>query len=116
MQSVKKSYADKKVRDVAFMEGERVLLKVLPEKGVMGFGKKGKLSPQYNCPIEVLERVGEVVYRLALPPRFLGVHLVFHVSMIPKYYKDLSHVLDFRSVQLDKYLTYVEEPVDILDM
>ena len=66
------------------MEGEQVLLKVSPMKGVMRFGKRGKLSPRYIGPFEVLKRVGEVAYELALPPGLSGVHLVFHVSMLKK--------------------------------
>ena len=64
-----------------FMEDEQVLLKVSPMKGVMRFGKRGKLSPRYICPFEVLKRVGEAAYELALPPGLSGVHPVFHVSM-----------------------------------
>ncbi|XP_070050631.1 uncharacterized protein [Nicotiana tomentosiformis] len=113
--SRKKSYTNRKVRDVAFMEDERVLLRVSPMKGVMRFWKKGKFHPRYVGPFEVLERVGEVAYRLAFPPRLTGVHPVVHVSMLRKYYKDPSHVLDFSSVQLDENLAYEEEPVAILD-
>ena len=67
VQSRQKEYADQKVRDLEFMEGEQVLLKVSPMKGVMRFGKWGKLSPRYIGPFEVLKRVGEVAYELALP-------------------------------------------------
>ena len=67
-QSRQKEYVDRKVRDLEFMEGEQVLLKVSPMKGVMRFGKRGKLSPRYVGPFEVLKRVGEVAYELALPP------------------------------------------------
>ena len=59
--------------------GDMVFLKVSPWKGVIRFGKKGKLSPRYIGPFEVLEKVGEVAYRVALPPRLAGVHNVFHV-------------------------------------
>ncbi|XP_070041016.1 uncharacterized protein [Nicotiana tomentosiformis] len=97
------------------MVGEKVLLKVSPMKGVMRFGKKGKLSLRLIGLFNVLERVGEVAYRLALPPIFSGVHPVLYVSMLRKYYEDPSHVLDFSSVKLDKDLTYDEEPVAILD-
>ncbi|XP_070002274.1 uncharacterized protein [Nicotiana sylvestris] len=97
------------------MVGERVLLQVSPMKGVMMFEKKSKLSPRYIGYFEILERVGEVAYKLALPPSLSVVHPVFHVSMLRKYQGDLSHVLDFSSVLLDKDLTYVEEFVAILD-
>ena len=87
-QSRQKEYADRKVRDLDFMEGEQVLLKVSPMKGVMRFGKRGKLSPRYIGPFEVLKRVGEVAYELALPPGQSGVHPVFHVSMLKRYHGD----------------------------
>ncbi|XP_070042605.1 uncharacterized protein [Nicotiana tomentosiformis] len=114
-QSIQKSYADWMVRDVAFMVGDQVLLRVSPMKGVMRFGKKGKLSPRYFRTFEILERIGEVAYKLFLPLSLSAVHPVFHVSMLQKYYGDLSHVLDFSTVQLDKDLTYIEVPVAILD-
>ena len=76
-QSRQKEYADRKVRDLEFMEGEQVLLKVSPMQGFMWFGKRGKLSPRYIGPFEVLKRVGEVAYELALPPALSGVHPVF---------------------------------------
>ncbi|XP_019228487.1 PREDICTED: uncharacterized protein LOC109209634, partial [Nicotiana attenuata] len=114
-QSKKMSYADQKARDVSFMVGEKVLLKVLPMKGIMRFEKKGKLSPRFIGPFEVLRRVGEVAYELALPPSLAGVHPVFHVSMLRKYHADLSHVLDFSTIQLDESLGYEEEPVAIID-
>ncbi|XP_070041450.1 uncharacterized protein [Nicotiana tomentosiformis] len=81
----------------------------------MRFRKKGKLSPRFVGPFEVLRRVREVAYELDLPPSLAGVHPVFHDSMLRKYHGDPSHVLDFSSVQLDKDLSYVEEPVAILD-
>ncbi|XP_070045605.1 uncharacterized protein [Nicotiana tomentosiformis] len=84
-------------------------------KGVMRLGKKGKFSPRYIGPFEILEKVGKVAYNLALPPSLSAVHSVFHFSMLQKYYGDLSHVLDFSTVQLDEDLTYVEELVVILD-
>ncbi|XP_070020472.1 uncharacterized protein [Nicotiana sylvestris] len=97
------------------MVGERVLLWVSPMKGVMRFGKKGKLSPRFFVPFEILRRVGEVAYELALPPSLVGVHPIFHVSMLRRSHGDPSHVLDFSSVQLDKDLSYVEDPMAILD-
>ncbi|XP_070046633.1 uncharacterized protein [Nicotiana tomentosiformis] len=97
------------------MVRERFILRVSPMKGVMRFENKVKLSPRYISPFEILERVGEVAYGLALPPGLSEVHMVFHVSMLRKYYGNPSHVSDFSSVQLDKDLTYVEEPVAILD-
>ncbi|XP_070042542.1 uncharacterized protein [Nicotiana tomentosiformis] len=114
-QSRQKSYADTMARDVAYMVGEKVLLRVSRMKGVMRFGDKGKLSPRYVGPFEVLERVGVVSYRHALPPSLLGFNPVHHVSMIRKYYEDLSYVLDFSKVPLDGDLTYDVESMAILD-
>ncbi|XP_070020669.1 uncharacterized protein [Nicotiana sylvestris] len=114
-QSRYKSYVDRKVLDVAYMVGEKVMLMVSPMKGVMRCGKKGKLSPRYIGPFEVLQRIGEVAYKLALQPRWSSVHPVFHVSMLRKYVGDLSHVLDLRTVQLEGDLTYDVELVAILD-
>ncbi|XP_070036567.1 uncharacterized protein [Nicotiana tomentosiformis] len=111
-QSRKKCYADMRVHDVAFMVGEKVLLRVYPMKGKMRFGKKCKLSPRHIGSFEMLERVGEVTYRLDLPPSILGVH---HVSMLCKYHEDKSHVLDFSTVLLDENLAYEEELAAILD-
>ncbi|XP_019233673.1 PREDICTED: uncharacterized protein LOC109214233 [Nicotiana attenuata] len=111
----KKSYLDRKVHNVAFMEGDKFLHRVSPMKGMMRFLKKGKLTPQYIGQFDILERVDEVAYKLYMPPSLLGVHLVFYILMIQKYHKDQSHVLDFISVQLDENLAYEEESVVILD-
>ncbi|XP_070023426.1 uncharacterized protein [Nicotiana sylvestris] len=97
------------------MVGEKVLLKVSPMKGVMIFRKKRKLSPRFIGPFEVLRRIGEVAYELALPPILSSVHPVFHVSMLQKYIRDSSHVLDFSTVQSDCDLTYDVEPTAILE-
>ena len=92
-----------------------MLLKVSPMKGVMRFGKRGKLSPRYIGPFEVLKRVGEVAYELALPPGLSGVHPVFHVSMLKRYHGDGNYIIRWDSVLLDENLSYEEEPVAILD-
>ena len=81
-QSRQKSYADKRRRPLEFETGDHVFLKVMPKRGVVRFGKQRKLSPRFIGPFEVLERVGAVAYRLALPPSLSGVHEVFHVSML----------------------------------
>ncbi|XP_070023180.1 uncharacterized protein [Nicotiana sylvestris] len=96
------------------MVGKKVLLKVSLMKGIMRIGKKGKLNQRFIGPFEVLRRVGEVAYELALPPSLSGVHLVFHVSMLWRYHAELSHVLDFSTIQLDESLDYEEEPVSIV--
>ncbi|KAL0560462.1 hypothetical protein IC582_000867 [Cucumis melo] len=83
--SRQKSYADVRHKDLEFDVGDMVFLKVAPMKGVLRFEKKGKLSPRFVGPFEILERIGPVAYRLALPPSFSAVHDVFHVFMLRKY-------------------------------
>ncbi|XP_070039767.1 uncharacterized protein [Nicotiana tomentosiformis] len=95
-QSRKRTYSDRKAHDVAFMMGETALLRFLPMKGVMRFGKKGKLSPWYIRLFEALERVSEMIYKLALPSNLSEVYLIFHVFIFQKYYKGPSHVLGLR--------------------
>lgn len=115
-QNRKKSYADKKRRSVEFEVGDHVFLKVSPMKGVIRFGKKkGKLSPRYVGPFEILDKVGELAYRLALSPMMSSVHNVFHVSMLRKYVKDASHVIDYSIVEVNEDVTYVKAPLRILD-
>ena len=114
-QDRQKSYADLKRRDEEFQVGDKVLLKVSPMKGVMRFGKKGKLSPKYIGPYEILERIGKVAYRLALPMDLHRVHNVFHISQLGKYVPDKSHVLQPETIELDQSLTFEERPVKILD-
>ncbi|XP_070009709.1 uncharacterized protein [Nicotiana sylvestris] len=114
-QSRQKSYADQKARDVSFMVGEKVLLKILQMKGIMRFGKKGKLRPGFIGSFEMLRRVGEVDYELALSLSLSGVHPVLHMSMLWRNHADFSHVLDFSTIQLDESLGYEEEPIAIVD-
>ena len=89
-QSWQKSYANRWRRPLEFKVGDHVFLKVMPKRRVVRFDKQGKLSPRYIGPFEILERVGTVAYRLALPPSLSGVHEVFHVSMLRKYTPDYS--------------------------
>ncbi|KAK0587727.1 hypothetical protein LWI29_027749 [Acer saccharum] len=114
-QSRQKSYADHRRRDLEFEAGDFVFLKVSPWKGVFRFGKKGKLSPRFIGPFEVLERIGTVAYRVALPPNLSRLHNVFHVSVLRKYVADLSHVLDYQPIQISQDMTYEEHPLKILD-
>ncbi|TYK29810.1 pol protein [Cucumis melo var. makuwa] len=83
-------------------------------EGVLRFEKKGKLSPRFVGPFEILERIGPVAYRLALPPSFSAMHDVFHVSMLRKYSPDPTHVVDSEPLQISENLTYEEHPVEIL--
>ena len=114
-QSRQRSYADPKRRDHVFKVGDRVFLKVSPMKGVMRFGKKGKLAPRYVGPYEILRKVGSVAFELALPPDFPPVHPVFHVSLLRPYVYDPSHVLLPQSVQLASDLSFEEQPIQIVD-
>ena len=84
-------------------------------KGVIRFGKKGKLSPRYVGPYRILERIGKVAYRLELPVEMASVHDVFHVSMLRKYVPNATHVLKPQAVQIDENLSYEEKPVRVLD-
>ena len=86
-----------------------------PTKGIRRFGIQGKLSPRYVGPFEILERVGAVAYRLALPPTLDKVHNVFHVSMLRKCISDPDQVIELQPQQLEKDLTYAEHPIRILD-
>ena len=113
--SRQKSYADPRRRDVQFGVGDHVFLKISPMKGVMRFRKKGKLTPRYIGPFEILDRVGNVSYRLFLPPNFGHVHPVFHISMLRKYVPHPSHILQTQEIEVDKDLSYEEVPVAIVD-
>ena len=79
------------------------------------FGKKGKLSPRFIGPFEVLERVGAVAYRLALPPSLSSVHEIFHVSMLRKYTPDPAHVVDWGELVINADGTFEEGPMRIMD-
>ncbi|KAL0551335.1 hypothetical protein IC582_010421 [Cucumis melo] len=113
-QSRQKSYADVRRKDLEFEMGDKVFLKVAPMKGVLRFERRGKLSPRFVGPFEILERIGPVAYRLALPPSLSTVHDVFHVSMLRKYVPDPSHVVDYEPLEIDENLSYVEQPVEVL--
>ena len=86
----------------------------MPKRGVVKFGKRGKLLPWFIGPFEILERIGTVAYRLALPHSMLGVHEVFHVFMLCKYTPDPAHVVDWGQIEVDTDGTFEEEPVCIL--
>ena len=86
-----------------------------PKRGVVRFGKRGKLSPSFIGPFEILERMGTVSYRLALPPSMAGVHEVFHVSMLRENTPDPAHVVDWGQIEIDTDETFEEGPVCIVD-
>ena len=114
-QERQKSYANNRRKDLEFEAGDMVFLRISPWKGVLRFGKRGKLSPQYIGPYRIVERIGEVAYRLEFPFDLDRIHDVFHVSMLCKYIPDPSHVLIEQPVEIQENLTYEEEPVQILD-
>ena len=87
----------------------------MPKRGVVRFGKRGKLSPRFIGPFEILERRGIVAYRSALLPSMSSVHEVFHVSMIQKYTPDPAHVVDWGQIEVDTDGTFEEGPVCIVD-
>ncbi|KAL0561487.1 hypothetical protein IC582_001915 [Cucumis melo] len=113
-QSRQKSYVDVRRKDLEFAVGDKVFLKVAPMRGVLRFERRGKLSPRFVGPFEILERIGPVAYRLALPPSLSTVHDVFHVSMLRKYVPDPSHVVDYEPLEIDENLSYAEQPVEVL--
>ncbi|KAL5562372.1 hypothetical protein UlMin_032119 [Ulmus minor] len=94
---------------------KKIQARIETAQRVIRFGKRGKLNPRFIGPYEVIERVGKVAYRLALPPNLASVHNVFHVSMLKKYVPDTSHVLEQEPIELHEDLTYEEKPVQILD-
>ena len=95
--------------------GDHVFLKVMPKRGMVRFGKRGKLSPRYIKPFEVLERVGTVAYLLALPPSLSSVHAVFHVSMLRKYTPDSTHVVYLGELIINVDGTFEEGSIRIMD-
>ncbi|RVW31995.1 Transposon Tf2-12 polyprotein [Vitis vinifera] len=99
-QSRQKSYANNRRRDLEFEVGDHVFLKVSPMKFIMRFGRKGKLNPRFVGPFEVLERIGTLAYKVALPPSLSKIHNVFHVSTLRKYIYDPSHVVELEPIQI----------------
>ncbi|GJU55649.1 putative reverse transcriptase domain-containing protein [Tanacetum coccineum] len=110
-----KSYADKRRKPLEFSVGDYVLLKVSPWKGVVRFGKKGKLAPRFVGPFEIVEKVGPVAYRLDLPEELNGVHDTFHVSNLKKCLADPTLQVPLDEIRVDAKLNFVEEPVEILE-
>nr|XP_048321737.1 uncharacterized protein LOC125419570 [Ziziphus jujuba var. spinosa] len=92
----------------------KVFQKLVPWKGIVRFGKRGKLNPHYIGSYEIIERIGPVAYSLDLPKEFSRVHDVFHISMLCKYISDPSHVLETPEFELRDDLSYEEQPVQIL--
>ncbi|GKA32167.1 putative reverse transcriptase domain-containing protein [Tanacetum coccineum] len=109
-----KSYADLKRKPMEFQVGDKVMLKISPWKGVVRFGKRGKLNPRYVRPFKVLEKVGEVAYKLELPEELSRVHNTFHVSNLKKCHADEPLAIPLDGLHLNDKLHFVEEPVEIV--
>ncbi|GJW75859.1 putative reverse transcriptase domain-containing protein [Tanacetum coccineum] len=109
-------YADKRRKPLEFSVGDYVMLKVSPWKGVVRFGKKGKLAPRFVRPFEIIKKVGFVAYRLDLPEELNGVHDTCHVSNLKKCLADPTLQVPLDEIQVDAKLNFVEEPVEILEI
>ncbi|GKA42304.1 putative reverse transcriptase domain-containing protein [Tanacetum coccineum] len=110
-----KSYADNRHKPLEFKVGDQVMLKVSPWKGVIRFGKNGKLAPRYVGPFEILERIGHIAYRLRLLEELSGVHDTFHVSNLKKCLADASLHVPIGKIKVDKTPRFVKEPMEIMD-
>ncbi|GJR36195.1 putative reverse transcriptase domain-containing protein [Tanacetum coccineum] len=99
-----KSYMDLKCKPIEFQVGDKVMLKVSPWKGVIHFGKWGKLNPRYVGPFKVLEKVGSVAYKLKLPQEMSRVHNTFHVSNWKKCYADEPLAVQLDGLHFDDKL------------
>ncbi|GJX80176.1 putative reverse transcriptase domain-containing protein [Tanacetum coccineum] len=110
-----KSYAVKRRKPLEFSVGDFVLLKVSPWKGVVCFGKKGKLAPRFVGPFDIIEKVGHVAYRLDLPDELNGVHDTFHMSNLKKCLADPTLQVPLDEIRVDAKLNFVEESVEILE-
>ena len=108
VRSRQKSWADMNRRPLEFKAGEHVFLKISPTREVIRFSVREKLSLRYIGSFEILERVEEVAYRLALPSSLEGVHNVFHVSQLRRYVDDDSHMLYYSELELQPDLSYNE--------
>nr|GEZ36626.1 putative reverse transcriptase domain-containing protein [Tanacetum cinerariifolium] len=110
-----KSYADVRRKPLEFQVGDKVMLKVSPWKGVICFGKRGKLNPRYIGPFNILAKVGTVAYRLELPEQLSRVHSTFHVSKLKKCMADEPLAIPMDEIHVDDKLNFIEEPIEIMD-
>ncbi|GJR25870.1 putative reverse transcriptase domain-containing protein [Tanacetum coccineum] len=110
-----KSYADSRCKPLEFEVGDKVMLKVSPWKGVIRFGKRGKLNPRYIRPFRIIDKVGTLAYRLELPEQLSRVHSTFHVSNLKKCFVDEPLAIPLEEIQIDDKLNFIKEPVKIMD-
>nr|GFB14440.1 putative reverse transcriptase domain-containing protein [Tanacetum cinerariifolium] len=110
-----KSYTDLKHKSMEYQVGDKVMLKVLPWKRVVRFGKRGKLNPRYVGPFKVLERIEDIAYKLDLPEELSRVHNTFHVSNLKKCYADKPLTVPLDRLHFDDKFQFVEEPMEIVD-
>ncbi|GJZ01696.1 putative reverse transcriptase domain-containing protein [Tanacetum coccineum] len=111
-----RSFANIRRKPLGFQVGDRVMLKVSPRKGVIQFGKRGKLNPRYIGPFKILKRVGPVAYKLELPEKLRNVHNTFHIYNLKKCLSNESLVIPIKELRLDDdKLNFMEEPVEIMD-
>nr|GEY97114.1 putative reverse transcriptase domain-containing protein [Tanacetum cinerariifolium] len=109
-----KSYVDNRRKQLEFEVGDQVSLKVLPWKGVVHFGNKGKLAPRYVGPFDIIERIGPVAYRLSFPQELRSVHDTFHVSNLKKCLTNANLHVPLEEIKVCKTLHFAEEPVEIM--
>ncbi|GJT38203.1 putative reverse transcriptase domain-containing protein [Tanacetum coccineum] len=110
-----KSYADRRRKPLEFEVGDKVMLKVSPWKGVIRFGKRGKLNPRYIGPFRIIAKVGTLAYRLELPEQLIRVHSTFHVSNLKKCFVDEPLAIPLDEIQIDDKLHFIKELVEIMD-
>nr|GFB18523.1 putative reverse transcriptase domain-containing protein [Tanacetum cinerariifolium] len=111
-----KSYADRRRKPLEFEVGDKVMLKVSPWKGVIRFGKQGKLNPRYIGPFNILAKVGTVAYQLELPEQLSRVHRTFNVSNLKKCFSEEPLAIPLDEIQIDDKLNFIEEPIEIMDL
>lgn len=114
-QDRQKKWADNHRRQLNFEVEDHVFLKISPIRGTIRFGTRGKLSPRYIGPFDIIGRVGETSYKLALPPLLAQVHNVFHVSLLRKHLQDEKHIIDYSELSVGPDLTVEAGPVSILN-
>ena len=115
MLAAQKSYADEKRQPISFEVGDSVSLKVSSWKGLIRFGKKGKLSPRFMGPFKVLQRIGNEVYKLELREELDGIHNTFHVCYFRKFTGDVPNIIPIIELRLDESKRLIEEPEEIVD-